>query len=239
MIIRYYRRVSHGFPKEASATAPAANGNWWNASICKGRFAVTKVVGDTGTRGSIQDMYSIRSLGSTNNIPKWYVLILGLPWFTTLNCNCQNTCFDNDFTCSKVNTSAALKWADRRHPAQSPGGFDQETWHWLTGQRKSESQLELPFGITIGTSGITFWFDQQHMKGHWEKIAPGLSHENLYWPLFVEKFKEIFNCNVWLPAGILYRNWGGYICDILWTLTSCRSQTTPSPCFKNPTDPQK
>ena len=164
MIIRYYRRVSHGFPKEASATAPAANGNWWNASICKGRFAVTKVVGDTGTRGSIQDMYIIRSLGSTNHIPKWYVLILGLPWFTTLICNCQKTCFDNDFTCSKVNTSAALKWADRRHPAQSPGGFDQETWHWLTGQRKSESQLELPFGITIGTSGITFWFDQQHMK---------------------------------------------------------------------------
>ena len=162
MIIRYYRRVSHGFPKEAGATAPAANGNWWNASICKGRFAVTKVVGDTGTRGSIQDMYIIRSLGSTNNIPKWYVLILGLPWFTTLNCNCQKACFDNDFTCSKVNASAALKWADRRHPAQSPGGFDQETWHWLVKENLKVNwnyhlgSLSEPVGLLSGSISNTW-----------------------------------------------------------------------------------
>ena len=77
----------------------------------------------------------------------------------------QKTCFENDFT-AKVNTSAALKWADRRRPAQSPGG-----------QRKSESRgwnchwdyYRNCRGIAIGVRFLLSGFDQQHMKAHFRR----------------------------------------------------------------------
>ena len=147
---------------------------------------------------------SYRSFGKWKKYPQMVCDGLCMIRFTTLDC--KKTCFDNDFSCSitKVNTSAALKWADRRHSAQSPGGFDQETWHWLTGQRKSKSQLELPLGLlSASTSGImigiytAFCFDQQLI---WKPIGRKPPQDCPLKPPSIENF----NCHVRSPAGIPY-----------------------------------